>query len=85
MRTRRKLMTWDRMPGWLSDWHIAGWFDSGLQHNPEPNLFDKKVAARWTEDHLAPWGGVEKIADVPRHFPQDSAAKSPALDAPSCR
>ncbi|HYF48039.1 MAG TPA: hypothetical protein VEJ63_01440 [Planctomycetota bacterium] len=77
MRARRKLMTWDRVPGWFCDWHIAGWFDSGLQHNPEPNLFDKKKATRYTEDHLAPWGGVAKITDVPK---QTGAA--PQIDAP---
>jgi len=67
MRSRRKLMTWDRVPGWICDWHIAGWFDSGLQHNPAPNLFGQKNSTRWTEDHLAKWGGVAKLQDVPKN------------------
>ncbi|MCW8132946.1 MAG: acetylxylan esterase [Planctomycetota bacterium] len=66
MRKKRKLLTWDRQPGFLCDWHLCGWFDSGLQHNPEPNLFDPKVSDRWTEDHLLPWGGCAQIRDVPK-------------------
>ncbi|MBI3827934.1 MAG: hypothetical protein HY291_00350 [Planctomycetes bacterium] len=74
MRKKRKLMTWDRTPGFLCDWHMCGWFDSGLQHNPEPNLFDKKVSLRWAEDHLAPWGGCANIRDVPKPGKVDGLA-----------
>lgn len=65
MRTTRPLLTWDRTPGFLCDWHIAGFFNSGLVKDPEPSLFDAKVSTRWNEDHLAPLGGCESIRDVP--------------------
>lgn len=67
--TTRPLLTWDRTPGFLCDWHIAGFFDSGLRFNPEPNLFDAKVSDRWLDDHLAPWGGCAGIRDVPDSGP----------------
>lgn len=66
MLKKRNLLTWDRQPGFLCDWHVCGWFDAGLQHNPAPHLFDKKISLRWAEDHLAPWGGCEKLRDVPK-------------------
>lgn len=69
MRKQRKLLTFDRQPGFLCDWHICGWFDAGLQHNPAPSLFDKKNSLRWAEDHLAPWGGCAGIKDVPPPAP----------------
>jgi dienelactone hydrolase len=65
MRSKRPLLTWDRTPGFLCDWHIAGFFDSGLVKDPEPSLFDAKISTRWNEDHLAPFGGCESIRDVP--------------------
>ena len=61
----RPLMTWDRTPGFLCDWHLAGFFESGLRYNDNPSLFDAKISDRWKEDHLAPWGGCEKIRHVP--------------------
>ncbi len=61
----RPLLTWDRTPGFLCDWHLAGFFDSGLQRDPSPNLFDKKISTRWTEDHLAAFGGCVGIRSVP--------------------
>ncbi|GMV83953.1 MAG: hypothetical protein AMXMBFR7_51370 [Planctomycetota bacterium] len=67
MRKTRPLLKWDRVPGFLCDWHLAGLFDPGLQHNPAPDLFQKKISLRWSEDHLQPWGGSGAIADVPAH------------------
>ena len=64
METLRPLLNWDNQPGFLPDWHIAGFFNSGLRFNPEPNLFDKKESDLWTVDHLAPLGGVSRALDA---------------------
>jgi dienelactone hydrolase len=69
-RSTRPLLTWDRTPGFLCDWHVAGFFDSGLRFNPEPNLFDAKLSDKWRDDHLAPWGGCAGIRDVPNLGPE---------------
>lgn len=66
MSRKRGLLTCDRQPGFLCDWHVCGWFDAELEHNPAPHLFDKKISLRWTDDHLAPWGGCGKLRDVPK-------------------
>src|SRR5262249_47248492 len=64
----RPLMTWDRTSGFLCDWHIAGWFDSGLQYNDNPKLFDAKLSDFWKTDLLKAWGGVENIRSVPERI-----------------
>ncbi len=64
MESSRPLLVWDGTPGILCDWHLIGPFDSGLQFNPNPNLFDLKVSKRWAEDHLAPWGGCAQVFDA---------------------
>ncbi|MGH7143202.1 MAG: dienelactone hydrolase family protein [Planctomycetota bacterium] len=65
-REKRPLLTFDRMPGFLCDWHIAGFLDSGLQPNPGPNLFDQKHATLWKEEHLGRFGGAALVRDVPK-------------------
>lgn len=65
-REKRPLLTFERMPGFLCDWHIAGFLDSGLQHNPSPNLFDQKHSLQWKEELLGRFGGAATVRDVPK-------------------
>jgi dienelactone hydrolase len=76
-RSTRPLMNFHGTPGFICDWHIAGFFDSGLQHNPEPNLFDKKKSTKWKDDHLERWGGCKGIQDVPASGPKINFALFP--------
>lgn len=56
------LMRYDRVDGFLCDWHIAGPFDSGLTVDPNVVRFQQKLSSHWEEDHLAPWGGCQGIS-----------------------
>jgi len=61
----RPLMTWDRATGFIPVWHICGFFPAGVVQESPPNLFDPKFSRHWNTDWLAPWGGSEKITDIP--------------------
>ncbi|MFH1709136.1 MAG: hypothetical protein ABIF71_14625 [Planctomycetota bacterium] len=62
---KQKLVTWDGAEGWIYNWFICGFFDSGLQWNPNPHLFQSKPADAWTADLLKSWGGEASIHGVP--------------------
>ena len=61
---KEELMDWGGKSGFITQWHICGPFEAGLEKNPAPNLFDKKTSAFWQKDHLDSIGGVEKIFDI---------------------
>ena len=58
----RKLMRYERVDGFLCDWHLAGPFDSGLAVDPNVKLFQKKISTEWERDHLARWGGCAGVS-----------------------
>ena len=58
------LKSWGGLSGFITQWHICGPFEAGLEKNPSPNLFDKKHSSSWQTDHLKSIGGVEKIFDI---------------------
>lgn len=62
---RMPLNSWEQTDGWIYHWLIAGFFPSGLVPNPDPDLFEQKVATRWTEDFLGPWGGEANLVVPP--------------------
>jgi hypothetical protein len=60
-----RLATYETAPGFILDWHVAGFFPGGTIGGKEPDLFDPKQSRHWTTDHLRPWGGEEAVTDLP--------------------
>lgn len=68
------LSSWDNSEGWITNWLVSGFFPSGLRHNPDPCLFERKQSANWTRDQLKRWGGEGGLGLPPMARGSRSAA-----------
>jgi len=54
-------MEWAGKTGFINDWYLCGPFESGLEKNPNPDLFDLKNSLYWEKDEFTSIGGVEHV------------------------
>lgn len=61
---KEPLLNFGQKFGFITQWHLCGPFEAGLEKNFNPNLFDKKFSAFWLKDHLEVVGGVNSVFDI---------------------